>query len=122
MSVDYRKQLEDSKPRRERFPDQEQFEEALGYWMSHQGRILAMTRRTDGARAEWVPIARGRKTPGSEGLAGVTAVDVGHFLRGVGHDRPDAWAEWKSLVQQGSQATVECARLETNLCETASPV
>ena len=49
MSVDYRKQLEDSKPRRERFPDQEQFEEALGYWMSHQGRILAMTRRMDGA-------------------------------------------------------------------------
>jgi hypothetical protein len=48
MSVDYRKQLEDSKPRRERFPDQEQFEEALGYWMSHQGRILAMTRRMDG--------------------------------------------------------------------------
>ena len=49
MSVDYRKQLEDSKPRRERFPDQEQFEEALGYWMSHQGRILAMTSRMDGA-------------------------------------------------------------------------
>ena len=49
MSVDDRKQLEDSKPRRERFPDQEPFEEALGYWMSHQGRILAMTRRTDGA-------------------------------------------------------------------------
>ena len=49
MSVDYLKQLEDSKPRRERFPDQEQFEEALGYWMSHQGRILAMTSRMDGA-------------------------------------------------------------------------
>jgi len=45
MSADYRKQLEDSKPKRENFPDQEQFEEALGYWMSHQGRILALTRR-----------------------------------------------------------------------------
>ena len=35
MSADYRKQPEGSKPRREPFPDQEQFEEALGYWMSH---------------------------------------------------------------------------------------
>jgi hypothetical protein len=29
-------------PRREDFPDEESFEEALGYWRSHIGRILAM--------------------------------------------------------------------------------
>ena len=47
------------------------------------------------------------------------ALEVGRFLRAVGHDRPDAWAEWKWLVQQGSQTTVECARLETNPRQTA---
>ena len=29
-------------PLRENFPNQEQFEEALGYWQSHVGRIKAM--------------------------------------------------------------------------------
>ena len=33
--------LEASKPQRSHFETQEQFEEALGYWMSHQGRVLA---------------------------------------------------------------------------------
>lgn len=38
-----RQALLDTKPKRENFPDDESFEEALGYYMSHQGRILAMT-------------------------------------------------------------------------------
>ena len=47
------------------------------------------------------------------------ALEAGHFLSAVGHDRPDAWAEWKWVVKQGTQITVECARLETNPRQTA---
>jgi hypothetical protein len=59
-------------------------------------------------------------TPGSEGLAGSMALEAGHFLSAVGHDRPDAWAEWKWVVKQGSQTRLECARLQTNPPQTAS--
>jgi len=38
-----RKKLEATKPKRADFPNQVEFEEAYGYWMTHQGRILAMT-------------------------------------------------------------------------------
>ena len=38
-----RQQLEQSKPARDEFDTVEEFEEALGYWMSHVGRILALT-------------------------------------------------------------------------------
>lgn len=41
---EYIKMLENSKPLREVFKSQEEFEEALGYWMSHQGRIIALHR------------------------------------------------------------------------------
>ena len=67
MRTEYRKQIEDGKPRRENYPDQEQFEEAFGYWMSHQGRILSMTRRTPsgpggmGAYRKWAE-ERGEKS------------------------------------------------------------
>jgi len=38
-----RKELENTKPKREAFHSQEEFEEALGYWMGRVGRILALT-------------------------------------------------------------------------------
>jgi len=38
-----RKKLEDSKPNPTNFESIEEYDEALGYWMGHQGRILAMT-------------------------------------------------------------------------------
>ena len=39
-----RHKLEATKPVRGNFKTQEEFEEAYGYWMSHAGRILGMTR------------------------------------------------------------------------------
>lgn len=47
--VDRRQRLMDSKPKREAFRTEEEFEEALGYWNSHQGRILSMTAPSKGA-------------------------------------------------------------------------
>ena len=38
--------LEASKPKRENFKTEEEFEEAHGYWMGHQGRILASAKRS----------------------------------------------------------------------------
>ncbi len=38
-----RKELEATKPKREQFQSEEEFEESLGYWMGRVGRILAMT-------------------------------------------------------------------------------
>ena len=39
----YRSYLESTKPIRSSYNDDESFEESYGYWMSHQGRILALT-------------------------------------------------------------------------------
>ena len=38
-----REHLEATKPKREQFKTEEAFEEALGRWFQHQGRILAAT-------------------------------------------------------------------------------
>ena len=38
-----RQDLENSRPKPEDFRSQDEFEEALGYWNSHVGRILSMT-------------------------------------------------------------------------------
>lgn len=35
-------QMRADKPNREDFKSQEEFEEAMGYWRTHQGRILAL--------------------------------------------------------------------------------
>jgi hypothetical protein len=46
MSVtEQHQQLEQSKPAAADFDSVEEFEEALGYWMSHVARILALTGR-----------------------------------------------------------------------------
>jgi hypothetical protein len=39
-------------PRRERFPDLESYEEALGYWRSHYGRLQATTLKTSRPRRD----------------------------------------------------------------------
>ena len=53
-------------PSRADFPDQESFEEALGFWQSRVGRIKAMAaRRADSTRASKSP-ARTRGTPADE--------------------------------------------------------
>ncbi len=38
-----REQLMATKPKRENFPNEEAFDEAHHYWMSHAGRILSVT-------------------------------------------------------------------------------
>ena len=38
-----RQRLLASKPKPEGFSTQTEYEEALGYWMTHQGRILSLT-------------------------------------------------------------------------------
>lgn len=42
--------LIDSQPKRADFKSQDEFEEALGYWQGHQGRILGMRRLQDSPR------------------------------------------------------------------------
>ncbi len=42
MTPKYKQQLLDSKPKQADYPNQEEFEEASGWWMAHQGRILAL--------------------------------------------------------------------------------
>ncbi len=41
-----REQLEATKPKREDFPNQTEFEEAHGFWMSRTGRFLSMNKET----------------------------------------------------------------------------
>tara|TARA_R110002020_G_scaffold67037_2_gene175945 strand:- start:306 stop:767 length:462 start_codon:yes stop_codon:yes gene_type:complete len=43
-AAERRASLEASKPQRQAFASEEEFEEALGYWMGHVGRILALTK------------------------------------------------------------------------------
>lgn len=50
-----RQQLIDSKPSRQAFKTDEEFEEAMGYWQSHQGRILAMTAKQQGTQPQADP-------------------------------------------------------------------
>ena len=38
-----RQRLAASKPKPQDFGTQAEYEEALGYWMTHQGRILSLT-------------------------------------------------------------------------------
>ena len=38
-----REDLENSKPTPDQFKTKDEFEEAYGYWMGHQGRVLGMT-------------------------------------------------------------------------------
>jgi len=40
----YIAKLEATKPKKEDYETEEEFEEAYGYWMSHQGRIIALYR------------------------------------------------------------------------------
>ena len=43
MTSSNRQRLMASKPKPEAFSTQAEYEEALGYWMTHQGRILSLT-------------------------------------------------------------------------------
>jgi len=52
ISQEYRRQLEQSKPQPDQFESEEEFQEAYGYWMSHQGRILALNRHSPEATPE----------------------------------------------------------------------
>lgn len=49
MNSTNRQRLEESKPQPTAFSTQEEYEEALGYWMTHQGRILSLTRPSSGS-------------------------------------------------------------------------
>ncbi len=42
-----RRNMEESKPKPEDFETTEDFEEAHGWWMSHQGRILALNQQAE---------------------------------------------------------------------------
>lgn len=46
MNKTTRQNLENSKPIREDFLTAEEFEEAHGYWMGHQGKVLALHRQS----------------------------------------------------------------------------
>jgi len=54
----YGAQLAATKPNRKDFESQEQYEEALGYWQSHQGRILGLSAQASRPKESETPTSK----------------------------------------------------------------